>query len=137
MKRITAIALFAIASFAMAGRSYAQEHPVQATVPFDFTVSNKLLPAGTYTIHKESSNLIVIKNHDKPIAVFALATPDGRESKYGKLVFNRYGDQYFLSEILCQSSGMNVEVVPSKLEKRVLAQEAWVDANSPVFVAAR
>ena len=55
MKRITAIALFAIASFAVADKSFAQGPTVQATVPFDFTVGNKLLPAGTYTIKRNQS----------------------------------------------------------------------------------
>ena len=54
MKRITAIALFAIANFALAGTSFAQSNGVRANVPFDFTVGNKLLPAGTYTIKEES-----------------------------------------------------------------------------------
>ena len=45
MKRITAIALLAIANFAMAGTSFAQSNGVQADVPFDFTVGNRLLPA--------------------------------------------------------------------------------------------
>src|ERR1700743_433439 len=50
MKRITAIALLAIANLAVAGTSFAQSKTVQAKVPFDFTVGNKLLPSGTYTI---------------------------------------------------------------------------------------
>ena len=50
MKRITAIALLAIANFALAGTSFAQSKGVRANVPFDFTVGKKLLPSGTYTI---------------------------------------------------------------------------------------
>ena len=46
MKRITAIALFAAASALGAGHALAQDHAVQATMPFDFTVGNKLLPQG-------------------------------------------------------------------------------------------
>ena len=55
MKRITAIALLAIANFAVAGTSFAQSRTVQAKVPFDFTVGNKLLPSGTYTIKEQST----------------------------------------------------------------------------------
>ena len=65
MKRITAIALLAIANFAVAGTSFAQSKAVQAKVPFDFTVGNKVLPSGMYTIEEESPWSIVIKNHDK------------------------------------------------------------------------
>ncbi len=75
MKRITAIALLAIANFAMAGTSFAQSKMVKANVPFDFTVGKQLLPAGTYTIKAESSGLIAIKNHDKPITVLTIDCP--------------------------------------------------------------
>ena len=44
MKRITAIALLAIANFALAGTSFAQSEAVRANVPFDFTVGKQLLP---------------------------------------------------------------------------------------------
>ena len=50
MKRTTAIALLAIANCAISGTSFAQSNEVRATVPFDFTVENELLPSGTYTI---------------------------------------------------------------------------------------
>lgn len=140
MKRITAIALLAIANLAMAGTSFAQTSAVQAKVPFDFTVGNKLLPAGTYQIRSQSGSgtTIVIKNHDKPISAIALVNPDGARSKTGgKLIFHKYGDQYFLSEVLCDSADMNVALHPSKTEKRVLMQQAMVHPSSEVFIAAR
>src|SRR5450432_3011957 len=117
MKRNTAIALFAIASFAVAGKSFAQDHAVQATVPFDFTVGAKLLPSGTYTISADSTNVIVIRNRYKPIATLSLVRPDDSKQtgNGGKLVFHKYGDQYFLSEILCDAAEMNMKVPPSKL----------------------
>jgi hypothetical protein len=138
MKRITAIALFAIANLAMAGTSFAQSKTVRANVPFDFTVGKQLLPAGTYAIKAESSGLIVIKNHDKPITVLTIAQQDGaRSPNQGKLIFHKYGDQYFLSEILDDSADMDVRLGPSKAEKRVQLQQAMVQPSSEVFIAAR
>jgi hypothetical protein len=138
MKRITAIALLAIANFAMAGTSFAQSKGVRADVPFDFTVGNQLLPAGTYTIKTESEGLIAIKNHNKPIAVLTLVDRDGaKPPNGGKLMFRKYGDRYFLSEILCDWMDMNVTVRPFKAEKRVQLQRAMVHPSSEVFIAAR
>ncbi len=138
MKRITAIALLAIASFAMAGNSFAQSNAIRANIPFDFTVANKLLPAGTYTLHRASSGLIEIRNHDKPIAVLTIGSQDGNTSPNGsKLVFHRYGDQYFLSEILSDWATMNVTVPRSKVETRVQLQQAMVHPASEVFIATR
>ena len=138
MKRITAIALLAIANFAMAGTSFAQSTGVRANVPFDFTVGNKLLPAGTYTIKEQSNHVILITNHDKPIAALSLVNGDSNRSPNGgKLKFHRYGSQYFLSEILCEQANMNLEVPTSKTERTTALQEARVRARGETFVAAR
>jgi hypothetical protein len=138
MKRITTIALLAIANFAMAGTSFAQSKMVRANVPFDFTVGKQLLPAGTYTIKAESSGLIAIRNHDKPITVLTIADQDGaRSPNGGKLMFHKDGDQYFLSEVLCDWADMDVSFRPSKAEKRVQLQQAMVHPSSEVFIAAR
>jgi hypothetical protein len=138
MKRITAIALLAIANFAVAGTSFAQSKTVQAKVPFDFTVGNKLLPSGVYTVKEESAGLIVIRNYDKAVAMMSLVDPDGNKAAGGgKLVFHKYGSQYFLSEILSDSANMNVRVPVSKTEKRVQLQEATIAPRSDTFIASR
>jgi hypothetical protein len=138
MNRIKAIALFAIANFAMAGTSFAQSNEVRANVPFDFTVGDKLLPAGTYTIKEQSDHVILIKNHDKPIAAISLVNGDANRSPNGgKLKFHRYGSQYFLSEILCEQASMNLQVPTSKTEKRTALQEAKLRARGDTLVAAR
>ena len=137
MKRITAIALLAIANFAVAGTSFAQSKAVQAKVPFDFTVGNKVLPSGMYTIEEESPWFIVIKNHDKLIARVSVVDQDGKKSANGgKLIFHKYGSQYFLSDILCDRAKMNVRVPVSKTEKRVKLQEAMIAASGDTFIAA-
>ena len=138
MKRINAIALLAIANFAMAGTSFAQSNGVRATVPFDFTVGDKLLPAGTYTIKEQSHHVIMIQNHDKPIAMLSLVDGDSNKSPNGgKLKFHRYGSQYFLTEILCDRANMNLQVPTSKTEKRTALQEAKLNGRNETFVAAR
>jgi hypothetical protein len=97
-----------------------------------------VLPAGTYKIQKQADGVIEIKNYDKPISVLTLVNQDGTKSPNGgKLIFHKYGDHYFLSEILCDSASMNVELRPSKAEKRVGLQQAMVNQSSEVFIAAR
>jgi hypothetical protein len=138
MKRIKAIALLAIANFAMAGTSFAQSNGVRATVPFDFTVGDKLLPAGTYTIKAQSAHVIVIRNYDKPISMLSLVDgASNRSPNGGKLKFNRYGSQYFLSEILCNQASMNLQVPTSKTEKKTAPQHAKLKARGETYVEAR
>jgi hypothetical protein len=127
-----------MASFITAGGALAQSPTVQATVPFDFTVGNKLLPPGTYRIHTTMSGVIMIQNRDKPASALSTAIYDGRQTKgQGKLVFDRYGNQYFLKEVLCTSAGLNVSLPTSKQEKRVRLQEAMVRPTDQVFVASK
>jgi len=71
-------------------------------------------------------------------AALTLVDRDGaKPPNGGKLMFHKYGNQYFLSEILCSWTDMNVSVRPSKAEKRVQLQQAMVHPNSEVFIAAR
>jgi hypothetical protein len=139
MKWINAITVFAIATLALAGQSFAQSKRAQATVPFDFTVGEKMLPAGTYTIKFESgSHVVMIKHHDKPIVMLSLVDQDGNRSPGGgRWVFNRYGTRYFLSEILCDDADMNVRIPASKGEKRVQLDFARLGTASQTLVAAR
>ena len=141
MNRISAIALIVAASFVTAGSAMAQDHRAQATVPFNFTVNGNSLPAGTYTVGSESRspNVITITDREKNIHMLAIAMPDSNTSGgANKLVFHRYGNQYFLSEVRCESASLNVELSTSKAEKRAKAaqtQEAGVRVNNDVMIA--
>jgi hypothetical protein len=65
-----------------------------------------------------------------------MANADSNESKTGELVFNKYGDQYFLREILCSQAAMNMSVPASKQEKRARAQEASLShSGQQVYLA--
>jgi hypothetical protein len=139
MTRIAAIALLAIANFAMAGTSFAQSYEVRAKVPFDFTVGDKSLPAGAYTIGLLPHQMIMIRNQDHPreSALSLVNHASGRTQNGGKLVFQKYGGQYFLSEILCDSAKINLTVLPSKREKRAQLQQARLNMSGTTLVAAQ
>jgi hypothetical protein len=136
MKRIAGIALIALAGVLSAGNALAQDVGVRARVPFDFTVGNRLLPSGTYTITYAAPGVVWIQDRDKHISTASTTISDSREPKHGgELVFNKYGDQYFLSEVLCPAGGMSVSLPQSKQEKRVRLQEAMVHNSDQVFLA--
>ena len=140
MKRITAIAIAALASLVTAGSAVAQGHTVKATVPFDFAVGNSHLPAGTYTISSadsRSSTGLLIRSDSGKIAVLINAVADGKQSNTGKLVFDKYGDQYFMREILCSNADMNMELPVSKAEKKAQQLQASLPNGNKeqIFVA--
>jgi hypothetical protein len=133
MKRIIAIALFAASSLAAAGNLSAQDHMVKANIPFDFTVSGKVLPAGSYTISSLSPDAVQVRNVNGHVAELSLVQNDDKRSTTPVLVFQRYGNQYFLHEILA-ANAMNVTVPRSKREQRRL-QEATLRENNQTLVA--
>jgi hypothetical protein len=135
MKHFTATTLFALASLVAVGSMSAQDHVVQANIPFGFTVGSKALPPGTYVITAETPHVIVIRNKSTNAAALSAAYGAGNETENGKLVFNRYGDQYFLSEVLCSSVDMSLKIPTSKVEKRAQLQEATLRNSDQVFLA--
>jgi hypothetical protein len=129
MQSIKTIALFTLATIFGAGAALAQTHAVQATMPFDFTVGNRLLPPGTYKIVPVTDAVIEIQNNsNKKLAVLSQMSPDSTRSENGgNLVFDKFGDQYFLREVLGGPSALNVNLPSSKSEKRARTQEATVN----------
>jgi hypothetical protein len=98
--------------------TYAQT-TLKATVPFPFMVGKTEVPAGTYTIDSISHSAIAIRGTATG-GVLTLVN-HGPESNDGtpKLVFNKYGDKYFLSQV-SRGSGSEVMQLPtSKLEKEL------------------
>jgi hypothetical protein len=138
MKRTPAVALFVLSCLGVAARVVAQEPAVQAKVPFQFTVGGKLLPADTYTISSPSSGLLVIRSADTHFVSMTTISHSNQESARGsELVFDKYGDRYFLHEVLCpEVAGLNVAIPKSKLEKHVQIQEAKYGGEPDVVLIA-
>ncbi|MDT4898978.1 MAG: hypothetical protein QOH25_4055 [Acidobacteriota bacterium] len=78
-------------------------------IPFEFSVSDKVLPAGQYNIRRSPTgveNVLVIKSADgrasqQSRVQIIYSKENATESK--KLIFTKYGDQRFLSEIWASS----------------------------------
>jgi hypothetical protein len=138
MNRTTsAIALFVASLFITTG-VWAQA--VKANVPFDFTINNTTVPAGTYIISSTSPEHGVLRISDnKHVYLLTTALMDQSGSKDNVLVFHKYGNQYFLSAIRCKdSSSMNLRLPVWTSEKRARAaqtQEAGIPLSSDVLVA--
>ncbi|WP_433963917.1 hypothetical protein [Tunturiibacter gelidiferens] len=139
MKNLTAIALFVAAGIATAGSALAQDHKVTANVPFSFTVNGRTLPAGHYTLGSEvnTPRMLTISDREKGIAVMAITVPDYGASADNKLVFHRYGGQYFLSEVRTTNEATTCHLPTSKQEKwaKSQTQEASVPDNHEVLIA--
>jgi hypothetical protein len=108
---LSVIGALSIAVFA------ALNNKITANVPFDFTVGGTTLPAGHYTVEQGSAqNMLVIRNWEtkQSIGVIAQRLEVERGSK-PQLIFRRYGDQYFLAQVIGDARG--AELMKSKAER--------------------
>ena len=92
----------------------------KATVPFDFTVGQTRMPAGTYEI-SPLSHAILIRDSKTAKGVLSLFNSEepSRGVRTPKLVFHRYGDKYFLSQVSRGNGGAVMQLPTSKLEEEV------------------
>lgn len=125
MKRITSIVFCAVASLVTAGTGLAQTYSVQANVPFNFAVGRTWLPAGSYIISQVSPQEITIEDGAtrRQVALSYIQPGDPSSDARGELVFHKYGERYFLNEVLCPAAAMSASLPTSKLEKRARTME--------------
>jgi hypothetical protein len=119
MNRITAIALLSTATFNTVGSAVAHaQKTLEAKIPFAFVVRSQVLPAGAYRISSIGTNLVQIATRDKRVMETSTALFDNNgPGSGGRLVFTKYGNQYFLREVLCDSPAINSALPLSNLEK--------------------
>ena len=97
-------------------------------VPFQFHAGNAKLPAGEYRIHVlDDSNPMVMEitsADGSTSALFQVRDTDVNAAP-GKdeLVFNKYGNRYFLAKLFQEGSDRGSQVIESNYEKTV-SQEA-------------
>jgi len=118
---VVAFAVCLLASLAVVGTVSAQDRTIKANIPFDFTVGNTWMPAGEYTISSPFPHIVQLRSADNAKTAEIVSTQGYNESRSGsKLVFDKYGDQYFLRHVLCPSvASLNLDVPQGKAEKNV------------------
>jgi hypothetical protein len=121
--------LFATAS------AYAQTM-LQANVPFNFIVAGKTLPAGEYTVHSLGTiqRVLLIRGSDMSQMVVVNSCASAKPSDTAKLVFHRYGDRYFLSQIWTAGNSSGAELPPSTRESEIAMD---LPRQNVVLVASR
>jgi len=100
------------------GSAYAQgSESVQAKIPFAFKVGQATLPAGEYRLlydPAEAQGVLAVRSADGHHEVFVLTEAvDARNGtpNANKLVFERAGTSYVLSEVFTNDSSVGLEVV--------------------------
>ena len=109
---------------------------LEVNVPFQFHVGNTKLPAGKYVIHMlDDSDLKVMEISSADGSTSALFEVQQAEANStpakSELIFNKYGNRYFLAELFEEGSSSGSEVLKSRYEKRVSQQAVEAQAHIP------
>ena len=122
MKAGSLIRLLACGALFTLGVTFASAQ-MRAKIPFDFMAAGSNLVAGEYTLETtgDTDQVLQVCNLQQHRCVFMIASQVASKAKNdpGKLIFNRYGDQYFLSEIWSRSL---VRTLPQDRRERQLAK---------------
>ena len=91
----------------------------RADIPFEFTVGKTTMPAGQYTIQTSAATPVFLLQSSEAQCFFNSIAKTGYllTPQSPAVVFNRYGDRYFLSAIKTRSSTR--EAPASKDEKEL------------------
>ena len=131
--------LLALALLAAAQMARAQES-LLVNIPFAFTAGKMMLPPGEYRVQNtgEASPALLIQRTDQSAATFVTsnAMTANRPQAQSKLIFHRYGNRYFLSQIWVEGHSRGRDLLPSAREKEQ-ALLARNEAPDQVTIVAR
>lgn len=129
----------AAGTFLTTSNAVAQEQAVVVQVPFAFENGSQHLPAGKYRIDLNSEPLMSLHGTVANSAGFAMTIPaiTSKPSQRGKVVFHRYGNRYFLSEVWMAGESTGRVCVMSRREKNLqIAQNAAAITNTELALNA-
>ena len=129
---VTLVVLSGMAAAQLIGSSR-----IVTQVPFEFVVANKIVPAGECVVRAATMDgkILMIDNAEAKVGLFSGSsqTESKQRASHYALVFNRYGDRYFLSGIKLQGSKITYHLPQSKAEAELLAQN--VSATEETLLA--
>ncbi len=128
------LSVFALTIFA--GKAHAQiVGDLDVDIPFQFHAGNTKLPAGKYRIHMlDNTDLTVMEitsADGSTSALFQVQESDANSAPAkSELIFNKYGNRYFLAKLFDEGNPSGSRVVESRYEKQ--NSKAAVEAQQHV-----
>ncbi len=119
--KLTSFATLGTLAILAAGSAIGQTRMV-ADIPFEFSVADRVLPAGHYEVTRTATVLQVSSYESGSSAIARVIDTGvaGASNTGSHLIFNKYGDKYFLEQVWT-STGLRygAEVFKSKTESEI------------------
>ena len=112
---------------------------VLANIPFDFSVGNTTLNAGSYTVEQLQSGILAFSSNDGREHQFALTVPgnSSNQDQTPRLVFARYGGEAFLEKVFFAGNEDYHELLRGSRENQLIKTQASGDELSLLMQPAR
>lgn len=117
----------------------AQSARLTATIPFEFSVSGKTMPAGDYSLNTdELSSVLRVASTASSALTLTRPVARGEQAHAGQivLIFNQYGSHYVLSQVWT-GLGRSSRQVPETTAERELAKTATLQKHEIRALLAR
>jgi hypothetical protein len=99
------------------------QETMRVNIPFDFVAGNTSLPAGEYSVETSgpTHTLLLIDRKDASTSALIItnAAVSAEPQSESKLIFNRYGDRYFLSQVWTAGYSTGRQLLKSAREKEM------------------
>jgi hypothetical protein len=119
------LAVMMIVAAGASAKAQTLNYRLTANIPFDFSVADKKLPAGKYWINRAQQSqgdmIVQIRSTRGNANVIRLTIPVDslRPMESASLIFNRYGNEYFLSEIWPKGGSVGRALPKSRAEREL------------------
>jgi hypothetical protein len=127
------MALSATAALAQSGQR------IEVTVPFDFVASDRKMPAGEYILQRtiEGPRVVMqLRGENDSQFVYLMIHPVRSldiQSR-SKLIFTRYGNEHFLSQIWVAGRSSGEQLRKTNRERTLIREFAKAKTNKPEAV---
>jgi hypothetical protein len=139
MKRNLYLSLTALVLALTVNVAFAQSKS-KANVPFAFSVEQKSMEAGQYSI-LVTDRVVQIRNDSTNESVIMFShREESTKPQTSRLVFHKYGDRYFLAEAWTatgQAGASGIELPASKAEQETRASYREASGPETVILAMR
>jgi hypothetical protein len=108
----------------------------EVNIPFAFHTPTQTLPAGAYRVDR-TGNLLILTSTDSKAAGFVLthSAIKTQAPNHGYVVFERYGDTYYLEQIWTAGENTGIECSKGRAEKESMLAKNTTTAPSSVELA--
>jgi hypothetical protein len=108
---------------------------LEVNIPFQFHAGNAKLPPGKYVIHMLDNDFTVMEISSADgsnSALFQVKDAEtNSEPAKSELIFNKYGNRYFLTKLFDEGNPTGSQVLKSPYEKRVSQASVEAQAHIP------